>query len=160
MYAVSCIIMPAKPPDPEKAKTAAHKHRRFVELRVPENDEIPELPSLVSLGVFDFDDDGEPVVVTWHERAVDVWDQIWRSPLRAEIAGVDMDFVLRYVWQVHDFWMKPSMNKNRELASMGLYFGVSLKARRQLHVTLPKPPPKGAKPVAVSGESSGPRRVE
>ena len=153
-------------PPPKNAKTRRRRNRVPTAAELPEEREGGRIPQLPAITVWDevtaaqpvFGEDGEPVgtmqtlvgrvqrVRTWHPLTVAWWNDVWRSPMRAEFAQVDLHRFYILADLVDSYWRSPTVQLATEIRLQEARFGLDSMARRSLQWELPKP--KRRKPAA------------
>lgn len=117
--------MPLPPKDPKLRQrrnrdvTAA----TFIDTSPISDGEIPVLPEK-------FDEEGAPV--EWRPEAVQLWEDLWTSPMASEYMRADQHRVLLYVELWDCYWRKPSVAVAGELRLQGVCLGVTPIDRRRL----------------------------
>ena len=78
------------------------------------------------------DDDGEDMVVGWHEMTLAWWADIWSSPMAPEFEESDTHGLFLLAVLIDDFWRKPSRETAAEIRLQRQAFGLTPIDRRRL----------------------------
>jgi hypothetical protein len=145
---------------------------------LPEEREGGRIPQLPAITVWEpvyrdrelvDEESGEPVTMretvgeaprerTWHPMTIAWWDDLWRSPMRSELAKVDLHRFFILADLIDSYWRSPTIALATEIRLQAGRFGLDPMARRSLQWELPKPKPRkrAAKPAPKVEAPAGP----
>ncbi|WP_326565089.1 hypothetical protein VSH64_24920 [Amycolatopsis rhabdoformis] len=77
-------------------------------------------------------DDGDDMIVGWHEMTLAWWADIWASPMAPEFEISDMHGLFVLAVLVDDFWRNPTTALAAEIRLQRMAFGLTPIDRRRL----------------------------